>query len=324
MEPDRDSADGICVVAAAPSVTPWSVRRERAALRDGGVDAVFATVASLEDTGQAVTRIGQWLRVHENPAMPVRVTTSVAEIHAAKAAGDTAVVLHFQGCEPLRPGAELAGVFARLGVRVIQPTYNYRGPAGDGCCEPGNAGLSQFGQSLISAMNQHQIAVDIAHAGVRTSLEAISASAAPVIASHANARAVCDHPRNLPDEVIKAVAGSGGVIGVCAFPSFVSARPKPTLDQLVDHAVHIADLAGADHVGLGLDFAAEGEEEYDFYGYDERYYPRPPWTWPRGIEWLHQCAAIAPALRARGFSRQEATGIMGTNFLRALTTIWGG
>jgi membrane dipeptidase len=91
----------------------------------------------------------------------------------------------------------------------------------------------------------------------------------------------------------------------------------------VDHAVYIADLAGADHVGLGLDFAAEGEEEYDFYGYDERYYPRPPWTWPRGVEWLHQCAAIAPALRARGFSPQEATGIMGISFFRALTTIWG-
>jgi len=87
--------------------------------------------------GEAVTRIGQWLRVHEDPAMPVRVTNSVAEIRAAKAAGDTAVVLHFQGCEPLRSGTDLAAVFARLGVRVIQPTYNYRGPAGDGCCEPG-------------------------------------------------------------------------------------------------------------------------------------------------------------------------------------------
>jgi membrane dipeptidase len=86
--------------------------------------------------------------------MPVRAATSVAEIRAAKAAGEVAVVMHLQGCEPLRPGAELVEVFARLGVRVIQPTYNYRGPAGDGCCEPGNAGLSQFGNTLISAMNR--------------------------------------------------------------------------------------------------------------------------------------------------------------------------
>jgi membrane dipeptidase len=299
------------------------VRRELAALRQGGVDAVFATVASLEDAGQAVTRVAQWLRAGEDPAVPVRVATSVAEIREAKTAGDTAVVLHFQGSEPLRAGTELAGAFARLGVRVIQPTYNYRGPAGDGCCEPDNAGLSIFGKALVAAMNQHRIAVDIAHAGVRTSLEVIECSTRPVIASHANARAVCEHPRNLPDEVVKAVAASGGVIGLCAFPSFVSEGSRPTLDQLIDHAVHIADLAGAEHVGLGLDFADEGEEEYDFYGYDEKYYPRPPWVWPRGIEWLHQCGDISPALQARGFSPGDAAGVMGENFLRVLTTIWG-
>jgi len=312
-----------CLVAAAPSVTPWSLRHEHAALREGRVDAVFATVASLEDTGTAVTRIGQWLRIDEDPGVPVRVAASAAEIGAAKAAGNTAVVLHFQGSEPLRAGAELVGVFARLGVRVIQPTYNYRTAAGDGCCEPENAGLSRFGKALIAAMDQHRVAVDVAHAGVRTSLDAIDRSTRPVIASHANARAICDSPRNLPDDVIKAIAASGGVIGLCAFSSFVSAQPAPTLDHLVDHAAYIAELVGAAHVGLGLDFANETAEEYDFYGYDERYYPRPPWVWPRGIEWLHQCGDIAPALRARGFSPSETAGVMGANFLRALTTIWG-
>jgi membrane dipeptidase len=315
--------DDICIVAAAPSVTPWSVRRERAALTEGRVDAVFATVASLEEPGDALIRVSQWLRLDADPGVPVRVAASVEEIRAAKAAGDTAVVLHFQGSEPLRAGTELVGAFGRLGVRVMQLTYNYRGAAGDGCCEPDDAGLSRFGKALIEAMNRHRIAVDIAHAGVRTSLDTIASSTLPVIASHANARAVCDHPRNLPDGVIRAVAASGGVIGVCAFPSFVSGDPVPTLDQLIDHAVHIADLVGAGHVGLGLDFADEGEEEYDFYGYDERYYPRPPWVWPRGIEWLHQCGGISPALQARGFSAEEAAGIMGQNFLRVLATIWG-
>jgi membrane dipeptidase len=253
VEPDR--RDDICLVAAAPSVTPWSLPRESVGLRQGGVDAVFATVASLEDTGQAVTQVAQWLRAGEDPAVPVRVATTVGEIREAKATGDTSVVLHFQGSEPLRGGTDLVGAFARLGVRVIQPTYNYRGAAGDGCCEPENAGLSRFGKALIKAMNQHRVAVDVAHAGVRTSLEAIECSTRPVIASHANARAVCDHPRNLPDEVIMAVAACGGVIGLCAFPAFVSARPDPAVDQLIDHAVHIAGLVGAAHIGLGLDFA---------------------------------------------------------------------
>jgi membrane dipeptidase len=160
------------------------------------VDAVFATVASLENTGQAVTWVAQWLRAGEDPGIPAWVATSVAEIRATSAAGDTAVVLHFQGSEPLRTGAELVEAFALLGVRVIQPSYNYRGPAGDGCCEPADAGLSWLGKALVTAVNHHRIAVDIAHAGVRTSLEAIEASTRPVIASHANAWAVCEHPRN--------------------------------------------------------------------------------------------------------------------------------
>jgi membrane dipeptidase len=79
------------------------------------VDAVFATVASLEDAGEALTRVSQWLRIGEDTEVPVRVTASVREIHAAKAAGDTAVVLHFQGSGPLRAGADLVGAFARLG-----------------------------------------------------------------------------------------------------------------------------------------------------------------------------------------------------------------
>jgi membrane dipeptidase len=323
VDPGRVSPDQVCVVAAAPSITPWSIRRERGGLQEGKVDAVFATVASLEDAGQAVIRVGQWLRVHEDPGLPARVAASVAEICEAKAAGDTAVVLHFQGSEPLRAGAEMVGVFARLGVRVMQLTYNYRSLAGDGCCEPANAGLSRFGKTLVAKMNDHRVAVDVAHAGVRSSLDAIEHSTRPVIASHANARAVCDSPRNLPDEVIKAIAASGGVIGLCAFPSFVSAGPAPAVDHLAGHAAYIAELVGAQHVGLGLDFADEGEEEYDFYGYDERYYPRPPWVWPRGIEWLHQARNVAPALQARGFTPAEVTGIMGMNFLRALATIWG-
>jgi membrane dipeptidase len=87
---------------------------------------------------------------------------------------------------------------------------------------------------------------------------------------------------------------------------------------------HIAGLTGPEHVGLGLDYADESEEEYDFYGYDERYYPRPPWVWPEGLEWLHRTRAIAPALAARGFTPAEVDGVLGGNFLRVLADIWGG
>ena len=217
-------------------------------------------MASLEDAGEALTRVSQWLRIDEDPGVPVRVAVSVTEIRTAKAAADTAVVLHFQGTEPLAQAPKWWALSPGSASASSSRPITTGARPGDGCCEPDDGGLSRFGRSLVGAMNRHRIAVDIAHAGVRTSLDAIACSTRPVIASHANARAVCEHPRNLPDEVIKAVAASGGVIGLCAFPSFVSAGPAPALDQLIDHAVHIAGLVGAGHVGLGLDFAERGRK----------------------------------------------------------------
>ena len=251
------------------------------------------------------------------------MATTVTGIRAAKAAGETAVVLHFQGTEPLRAGAELVGAFAGWASGSSSRPTTTGGPAGDGCWEPADAGLSRFGRALVTAMNEHRVAVDIAHGGVRTSLDAIEWSTRPVIASHANAAA---RLRPSAQSSRRGHQGRGRVWRrdrvVCLSVVRVGRGPAD-LEQLVDHAVHIAGLVGADHVGLGLDFADEGEEEYDFYGYDERHYPRPPWTWPRGMEWLDQCGDISAALRARGFSRDEVAGIMGTNFLRALTDVWG-
>jgi membrane dipeptidase len=87
----------------------------------------------------------------------------------------------------------------------------------------------------------------------------------------------------------------------------VSSDRVPTLDQLIDHAVHISELVGTHHLGLGLDFADKDEDDYGYFGYDERYYPRPPWTWPAGISWWEDAGNIAPALHRRGFSDQDCT-----------------
>lgn len=144
-----------------------------------------------------------------------------------------------------------------------------------------------------------------------------------MILSHANARRVCESPRNVSDEVIREVAATGGVIGLCAFPAFVSSDPFPTLDRLIDHAVHIAELVGPEHLGFGFDFADEDENDYDYFGYDERHYPRPPWRWPAGISWWEEAGNIAPALSRRGFSSDDITGIMGENFMRAFEQSWG-
>lgn len=311
-----------CVVATV-NCGPVSLRRDLEAVREGGIHSFFVTVAALEDTAQAMLLLSQWRRTLADPSLPARLCTSVSELQRAKAESVAGVVFHFQGTEPLHGSVDLLEPFANLGLRVLQLTYNYRTHAGDGCFEPEDAGLSLYGRRLVDEACRRRIALDITHAGTRTSLDILERSALPVLATHANARALCDSPRNLTDEVIKAAAASGGVIGLCAFRAFVAADPEPTIDDLVRHAAHIAELVGPQHVGLGWDFAESSEEDFEFWGYDERYYPRPPWTWPHGLQSVADTGNIVPALSRAGFSATEIAGVMGGNFLRALTTIWG-
>jgi membrane dipeptidase len=312
----------LCVDAAVPALEVRGIAEQHARLRQGGVDVALVTAAAIEPPAEALASVAEWWAADADEAAPVRIGTTVAALRAHVAAGSTAVVLHFQGSSMLGGRVDLVDAYARLGVRVMQLTYNHRGEAGDGCLEESDAGLSDFGRGALRRMEARGIIPDISHAGQRTARDVLRAADGPVLASHANARALCDSPRNLTDELLAAVGASGGVVGACAFPAFLVSEGRPTLQTLVDHIKHIADKAGVAHVGLGLDFAAEDERDYDYYGYDERYYPRPPWVWPKGIEWWQDTRNIRAALLDGGFGPDEVDGIMGENFLRAFGSAW--
>ncbi|HXS62454.1 MAG TPA: dipeptidase [Streptosporangiaceae bacterium] len=307
--------------AACPLIQPRDLAKYLPDLRAGEVTTVLATVASIEDSRYTVAALAHWLSLERQSSLGFRIARCSADIDAAHAAGDLAVVLHFQGGDPIEADVNLLDAYHALGVRVMQPTYNARNRLGDGCLERANSGLSKLGRAAIARMNELGIAVDIAHVGRRTSLEVIEASAAPVIVSHGNACGVYDSRRNLTDEQIKAVAASGGVIGVCAFPGFVSAADAD-LDKVLDHVDYLAGLVGAEHVGLGLDFATETEEDYDYFGYEEDTYPRPPWTYPPGIAGFADLRNIGPALARRGYTAEQIAGIASGNFLRVFRAVW--
>jgi membrane dipeptidase len=318
-------SEAIVLDAAVPLITPRSLPKLLSDLVAGGVDAVMVTVASLEDCRYTIGQLAKWRATLRETELPVRLATTVADVRAAKRDGDIAIGLHFQGGNPIEADIDLIDVYAELGVRVVQLTYNTRNLIGDGCLEETDVGLSKLGRQVVRRLNDLRMAIDISHVGVRTSLEAIEASAAPVIASHANARGVHESPRNLTDDQIKAVAASGGAIGLCAFPSFVGPGDPPVLDDLLRHADYIAGLVGPEHIGLGMDFAIEDEDDFVYYGYDLRYYPMPPWTWPTGIgRFFLDMPNLTDALQRRGYADVEIRGMLGENFLRVFENIWGG
>jgi membrane dipeptidase len=285
------------------------------ALSVGGTDGLAASVSTLAETHR-------FLR--ETPG--VRFADSVAGIRGAKADGELAVYFHFQGAEPLEYDPSLVEVYHRLGVRIIQLAYNRGNPLGDGCEEPRDAGLTTLGRRAIAEMNRVGIIVDVSHTGVRTSLDAVEASSAPVIASHSNARAVRENRRNLPDELIRAIAESGGVIGMNGFPSFVAAGERPTLDQFIDHMVHIDELVGPGHVALGIDYYDGDRADYDALVaagvWTPEVYGPPPYHYPAGVESPRGLPQLTARLLERGYDEDGVRGILGENWLRVYEEVW--
>lgn len=323
MSADQPVQPTIYLDATAPMLQPRDLGKYLPGVVAGGIDAVLTSAGAIEDFRTTMEIVANWLEIERSGRQKIRIAKSVADIRAAKRAGETAIVLHFQGADPIEDELDFLNVFEACGLRVMQLTYNSRNRLGDGCFEPTDAGLSKFGRKVIRRMEDLAMAVDLSHAGARTALEATEAATRPVVVTHANARALLDTPRNISDDLIRAVAASGGAIGVCAAPFFL-ARDKPaTLDMLIDHIAHIADLVGIQHVGIGFDFAEEDADDYVYFGYDERYIPMPPWDFPIGIASHAEAGNVASALKARGFSKDEITGVLGENFLAVFKRIWG-
>lgn len=218
-------------------------------------------------------------------------------------------------------------VFFQLGIRMMHLTYQRRNMIGDGCGESSNAGLSDFGRSVVAAMNKVGVIVDIAHSGWRTSLEAAQTSQRPMVASHSTCTALHHHIRSKPDEVIKAIADSGGLIGICCISRFLGGSGD--IVALLDHIDHVVKTFGIDHVGIGTDvsytsrnYAAESKK------IPSRPKSRADWRslWPtdpfkgtpegqQSIAWTNW-PLFTVGLVQRGYSDADIQQIVGGNMLR--------
>ncbi len=213
-------------------------------------------------------------------------------------------VLAIEGGEAIGDSLAALRALYRLGVRSLGLTWNQRNLIADGVGESrSGGGLTNFGLKVVKECNRLGILIDVSHLSVRGFWDVLEASEQPVIASHSNARAMCDHPRNLDDDQIKALAAAGGVMGMNFAPAFLRADGKATLQDVIRHISYIAELVGPDHVGLGSDF--DGIRNT-----------------PRGLEDVSRLPALTEALLEHGFSPAEVRKILGENFLRVMDQVW--
>jgi len=235
------------------------------------------------------------------------LVTSVDGMHSALKRGRVALWLGLEGGEPLEDSLDLLDVFYSLGLRVLTLTWSLRNAIGDGVFERTNGGLTNFGVEVVGKAEELGIVVDLSHINEAGFWDALDVTGFPVIASHSNARALCDNPRNLTDDQIQAIAERDGVIGAVAIPGFVD-RERPTLDRYVEHIVYMAELAGPEHVGIGFDFL------YYLSGWSGKSV--------EGFEDESRIPALIEKLQER-FTEKEVDGIAFKNFERAFKRVTG-
>lgn len=225
-------------------------------------------------------------------------------------------------------------VFYQLGIRMMHLTYQRRNMIGDGCGEKANAGLSDFGRSVIAEMNQVGVIPDCAHSGWQTSLEAAQVSSRPVVASHTTVASIHKHIRSKPDEVIKAIADTGGYVGICCISRFL--RGSGDISQLLNHIDYVVKKFGPEHVAIGTDVAYTSQN----YSNESKKVPRRPRSradfrslWPaddfkttadmtNSITWTNW-PLFTVGLVQRGHSDDVIRSIIGGNVMRVARDAMG-
>ena len=219
--------------------------------------------------------------------------------------------------------------FYWLGQRVSQLTYNSRNMIGNGATERVDGGISDFGVAIVERMNEIGMAVDVSHSGDRTTLDACEVSSRPVLFTHSNSRVLSGgHPRTKTDEAIRAMAATGGVMGMTGVRMFVKDREPTTIEDYIDHFDHVRDLVGVEHLGVGSDVDLHGyddmpPDEYEALkaAYKDSYAFRDKID-IEGVDHPKRMFDLTEALIRRGYTDDHIRGILGGNFQRVLGEIW--
>ena len=254
---------------------------------------------------------------------------SVADIEWARDTQRLAVGFDLEGALPLLERPDMVALFRDLGVRQMHFAYN-RNNAVAGGCHDAPQGLTPLGRRMVEAVNDAGVLMDCAHTERRSSLDIMAHSRHPVVFSHTNPLTLVEHGRNISDEQIRACAATDGVVCISGVSMFLHAE-RPTAEDVARHVAYVADLVGAEHVGLGFDigFSEPGLNDDPPQPFD------PAHWWPasagygqgiKGIAYtpIEAWSDMPAALRAVNMSTSEMAGVMGGNMARVARQVWGG
>jgi membrane dipeptidase len=261
----------------------------------------------------------------------LRNVTTARAIREAKQQGRTAFYFHCQPVSPIPRDLSILDSAYAKGLRSFMLTYNRMDNVGVGCTERVDAGLSMFGLDVVKHCNDLGIIVDVSHCGPMTTLDACRHSRKPVNANHTAANAVHSHARNKTDEALRAIADTGGVIGVVAVPAFLTDQDQPSIEHMLDHIDYVSRLVGWEHVAIGTDWPIQAPDDVlsatlggETAGIGFRPKDRLDLTKRLiGFDDCRDLPNITRGLIKRGYDEEQIRGILGENALRVFAEVWG-
>ena len=313
--------------------------RALADARSAGLSAVNITLGHVAGSGDAfaetVRDITGWSAFVAGHPETLRRVNGVSDIAAAAQAGQVGVIYGFQNTEMLGRELDRVRLFAKMGVRVVQLTYNGRNAVGDGATVPDDAGLTPFGAEVVERLQSENMLVDLSHSSQKTCLDALAVAKRPLAITHSACRAVADHPRNKSDAELRRLAERGGVLGLYFMP-YLRLAGQPMAADLVAHLEHALDVCGEDHVGLGTDGGTTLHDDMTAYRRrleDEIAQRRAlgigaPGETADVVTFLPdlcgptQFQRLAELLQARGHGAARIEKILGGNFRRLMAEAW--
>jgi membrane dipeptidase len=298
----------------------------------GGVTGTNHTVTNphsgYEQATTDMANCARWIETNSDKGL---LATTVADIRQAKESQREAIVFGPQNSEFVGLDLHRLHVAYQLGVRIMQLTYQRQNWVASGCGEEVDGGVSMFGRTLIAEMDELGIVVDLSHCGSLTSMQGMELTKNPAIFTHAHPNEMTPHIRAKSDDILRAMADQGGVIGITALSAFLAypdnPRERPGLEAFIRHITHVAELVGVDHVGIGLDFDETNTPEK--YAADKARHPELDFGFGWDDKRIYDLTDageelnVTRALVSAGFDDDEIAKILGGNFLRVFQQVWG-